>query len=180
MNRFDVGDEKQAIFQFLSADSRYLTKASDLFKSFNKLPWKSYSLQTSFRLTHNIAQFINYHVLQQQLFYTTKNNDHKVLYFRGHDSFKIVERIGNYIIKLIHSEHYDISDILILTPSVKTGQADKQTPLNKLVNQLQDAGYSSHVPSNDDIKVNEKVTKGNKNVRMRYYSIVMLMMIVYI
>jgi hypothetical protein len=84
-----------------------------------------------------------------------------VLYFRGHDAFKVVERIGNYIIKIIQQELYDISDILILTPSVKKGRADKQTPLNKLVNQLQDAGYSSHVPGTDDIKVNEKVTKGN-------------------
>jgi ATP-dependent exoDNAse (exonuclease V) beta subunit len=44
-----LGDERQSIYEFKHADSRYLTLSAKVFKTVNPKPWKELSLRTSFR-----------------------------------------------------------------------------------------------------------------------------------
>jgi len=44
-----LGDERQSIYEFKQADSRYLTLCKKVFKAVNSKPWKELNLRTSFR-----------------------------------------------------------------------------------------------------------------------------------
>jgi thymidine kinase len=154
-----LGDERQNIFQFKGADARFLTLAEQVFESFNHKPWQQLHLRTSFRITQNIAKFINHNVLHFPLFTSIKPSGPKVSYYQGMNS-KVVEQIGEDLLTLLQSGKYTASDIFLLAPSVKLGKADKQTPLNALANFLQREGYPYYTPISEDSKINDKVIQG--------------------
>ena len=52
-----LGDERQSIYEFKKADSRYLTLSKKIFKDVNLKRWKELDLRTSFRLV--IYNFFN-------------------------------------------------------------------------------------------------------------------------
>lgn len=151
-----LGDDRQNIFQFLEADSRYLTKAMEVFGPFNTLPWEPLKLQTSFRITQNIANFLNENVLHYPLFNTIKPNGDKVMYYRG-DPYKIVGEISKFLMNLLKNNKCKESDIFILTPSTKS---ENPTPMKLLANELLRNGYQYYVPISDESKLEDKVIKG--------------------
>lgn len=53
-----LGDKFQTIFEYNEADRRYITFAKELYH-FNNIEWRDCSLSVSFRLTKNMAKFIN-------------------------------------------------------------------------------------------------------------------------
>ena len=78
-NLLILGDEKQNIFSFKNADSRYLTLSHILFKHINNKPWKSLKLSITYRLSYNIVQFINNNILHYNWF-NTNNQPGKVIF----------------------------------------------------------------------------------------------------
>lgn len=154
-----LGDERQNIFKFKNADARFLTKSEEVFGplSFISKPWKKLTLSTTYRLTYNVATFMNEHVLNFPLFQVAhRPNEDKVQYYRG-NAFRIAEEIGDLLLELLRSGRYKESDIFILTPSVRGGRVGKETPVNILADFLQDNGFSYYRPSNDEKAINEKV-----------------------
>ena len=70
------GEERQTIFQHKNADSRFLTKAKDIFGSLLPgMAWETMSLSTTYRLTASMVRFQNESVLGRQHFRT--NNSKK-------------------------------------------------------------------------------------------------------
>src|SRR5690606_27280536 len=59
-----LGDKNQNIYKYQDSDSRYLTHAYELF-NFNKWNWVLCTLSVSYRLTQNMADLVNYAVLQE-------------------------------------------------------------------------------------------------------------------
>ena len=59
-----LGDEHQSIYDFNEADSRYITFADQIF-TFTGDPWCRINLSESFRLTRQVASFVNKCMLKQ-------------------------------------------------------------------------------------------------------------------
>jgi hypothetical protein len=53
-----IGDKYQTIYQFKGADARYLTRAPEKY-NLNALPWVQLNMHESFRITREIAKFVN-------------------------------------------------------------------------------------------------------------------------
>lgn len=58
-----LGDRFQSIFQYNGSDSRFLTLGDKLFGYFNRMSWKFFELNQTFRFTSQISGFINNCVL---------------------------------------------------------------------------------------------------------------------
>jgi superfamily I DNA/RNA helicase len=71
-----LGDKNQSIYDFNFADSRYITFADIIF-NFNKLRWSKCTLPFSFRITHEMAEFINNCMMDKPRIYSKKISDDK-------------------------------------------------------------------------------------------------------
>lgn len=126
-----IGDQYQCIFKFKNADPRYLILAPKLFIS--PYPWIQCKLLTSFRVTHQIASFIN----QQLIGYNRVNaikSGSPVNYILL-NSFQQIDNILFLILQYL-SSGYKPDDIFILSPSIKSN--NNFFPLNTLENKLVD------------------------------------------
>lgn len=153
-----LGDRYQSIFQFNNADSRFIKYGAQLF-DFNDYKWINCSLNVSYRITSQMANFINKCVLNEDRIVACKNND-KVRYlicdiFSGKFGGTETKYMPYEEIKLYLKE-YDYDDIFVLTASVKS----EITPARILANKLSDDKIPIYVPNNDDEKLDEDVIKG--------------------
>lgn len=152
-----IGDKNQSIYSFNCADQRFLTMGHTVF-DFSPHEFAHLKLQTSYRITHEMSNFINKCVLNEERMSATKDGE-KVRYIvcnvfdnendHGDDSDPLIE-VKSYLKK------YDYQDIYILAPSVKT----KTTPARQLANRLTALGHPIFVPNTDDEKMDEDVMKG--------------------
>jgi hypothetical protein len=146
-----LGDKNQSIYEFMGADNRYLTMADKIF-NLNKKNWVKLKLSTSYRMTKQMAEFMNKCILNEERIISTKEGK-KPEYFIM-DSFKIHEIIGN----VLHNDKIKPDDIFILAPSVKGKKTLKETPLSTLENYLVNKNINIYIPSSDDEKISEDVT----------------------
>jgi hypothetical protein len=151
-----LGDEKQCIYDFpqKGADRRFLTLASKIFPSKNS--WKIHSLSTSYRLTRQMAAFINKCCLKTKRIKAVKDGS-PVKYIKG-NPFTVVNDILreiNYMVNVL--KVYKQEDIMILSPSVRPTSGG---PVKKLENLLSDSGYHVFAPCSDDSVIDSNVTKG--------------------
>jgi hypothetical protein len=148
-----LGDKYQSIFNFNNADFRFITEAHQVF-NFTALPWLKYELNTSYRMTNQMATFMNKCVLQENRICASKQGALvKYIICNTFDdsvaSFSYREII-KYLIK------YSNEDIFVLAPSVKS----IQSPIRILANKLTTVGIPIYVPNNDNEKIDEDVIKG--------------------
>ena len=142
-----MGDRYQAIYEFKGANSKFLTLADKIWEiEFEKL-----TLSTSYRLTDQIAWFINKVMLGSNRIHTVKKGP-PVDYYIG-NSYEIYKNIGKQIRLMIKNDGIKEQDIFILTPSVKS----LEPPFKKLENYLVKHGHKCTTPSSDDAKLDEKV-----------------------
>ncbi len=163
-----LGDKNQSIFKFNNADERYITMANQIFKSkFIREQWGFYKLSQSFRVTNEMAEFINNCFLGERRLISRKSNikpkyiicdSFSDLYdFRGkrkEDSLKL--KLFEEVMKLIERDGYGFDDIFILSPSLK----NDKSPARKLANRLSENGIPIFVPVSDDTKLDEDLLKG--------------------
>ena len=146
-----IGDKYQSIYQFNNADYRFITLAEKIFKP-NELEWKELKLSTSFRITNQMAKFINNCVMGFNYINANKEGS-KVRY--------IMTETFNYDRPLAEVMYYlndcVFDDIFILAPSVKKGKND--SPIRVLANVLTKIGIPIHVPTDDDEKLDEDIVK---------------------
>jgi hypothetical protein len=146
-----IGDKYQSIYQFNNADYRFITLAEKIFKP-NELEWKELKLSTSFRITNQMAKFINNCVMGFNYINANKEGS-KVRY--------IMTETFNYDRPLAEVMYYlndcIFDDIFILAPSVKKGKND--SPIRVLANVLTKIGIPIHVPTDDDEKLDEDIVK---------------------
>jgi hypothetical protein len=154
-----MGDKYQCIFQFNNADNRFLIYADKLF-NFNDLPWVRTTLSTSYRVTNQIADFVNQCLLsdiENNRIKAIKDND-KVRYIIC-DTFDrdfIKKEIDFYV-----EQDYKYDEIFVLAPSVKNANSDKLSPCVALSNYLSDfKNIPIYVTLNDKEDVNENEANG--------------------
>jgi hypothetical protein len=163
-----LGDRYQSIFKFNNADERYLIHSDKVF-AYNELGWQTGNLSVSYRLTHQMANFLNNCILGYNRINGCKNGD-KVRYI-------VCDCFGNkYGMRGINRplrevqyylERYAPEDIFILAPSVKSSK----TPVRVLANEL---SSKLHVPlfvqTNDDERIDEDIVRG-KMVCSTFHSV---------
>jgi len=157
-----IGDKYQSIYQFNGADSRFITLAENVFKP-NDLPWKELKLSVSFRITNQMASFLNKCVMKFD--YIRANKDGNKVRYIMTDTFNF-ERPVFEVLHYLNECIYD--DIFILAPSVKKGKND--SPVRVLANKLTDFGIPIYVPTDDDEKLDEEIIK-NKIVFSTFHQV---------
>ena len=146
-----IGDRYQSIYAFNSADYRFITLANKIFKP-NDLEWKDLKLSTSFRITNQMANFVNNCVMGFN--YINANKDGNKVRYIMTDTFNS-QRPLEEVLYYLEDCHYD--DIFVLAPSVKKGKND--SPVRVLANALTKLNIPIHVPTDDDEKLEEDVIK---------------------
>ena len=154
---FILGDYKQCLYQFKGADSRYLTLAQYIWDKHPLLKSKSFhycKLKTSYRITHQIASFLNEAMLGENRMIAVKDGP-PVIYIRNsrHNAEKM---IINYIKTLLQQKEYTPNDIFILAPSVKTAGSN----IRKMENYLVEHGIPTYVPMFETEKLDKRVMEG--------------------
>ena len=150
-----IGDEKQAVFQFKGADSRFLTLSPKLFDG----NFKEYKLSISFRLTDPMSQFMNEVVLNENRIKTNKKG--KPVQYIIDDTFS--RDFHYYIYKrikyLINKKGYKYDDFFILAPTLKSGAINRLDAFlaNKKINGKKIDIYR---PPENDGSINEEHMRG--------------------
>jgi hypothetical protein len=146
------GDPCQNIYAFKEADDRFLTLCEKIWAGFPRINpvWKSLPLSQSFRVTKQIARFVNESCLGQNRIVSEKNGS-KVKYL-------ICNSFGTeptkHILALL--KRYKPGDIFIIAPSIRANKS----PIKKLENNLVKAEYPCFVPVADDEILQQDVIAG--------------------
>ena len=154
-----LGDRNQSIYHFNKADERFIIYADKLF-NFNKLSWKKCNLTESFRITHEMSEFINICMLNNNRIKSKKITVNKPRYV-------ICDCFGDKIgidtssrpfeeVKYYLNMGYSYGDIFILAPSVK----GDRSPVRQLANKISDKNMPIYVPISDEEKLDEDILKG--------------------
>ena len=149
-----LGDRYQGVYEFKNADTRFLIYSNKIWndnpKDFIMLP-----LQQSYRVTKQIATFVNEIMLGENRIISNKVGKHKIYYFKW-NKFTAHCMFAEKIIKFIKMG-YNPSDIFILSPSVKgTGN----NPIKKLENELVKKGIPVYFARNEEDGIDEDIIKG--------------------
>lgn len=163
-----MGDSRQSVYNFKGANHEYLSCADRFWPEFK---FERLTLRTSFRLTPEIAEFVNKCMIGEDLIKTVKLPTVKVEYIvepRFHQrknkkedpTYILVKEIKSYIF----SDKYTESDIMIICPSVKDRTiTEKTSPINMLANKLSKAGINIY-KTNDDERFDEKFSIGKLGI----------------
>ncbi|KUI65081.1 hypothetical protein VM1G_01289 [Cytospora mali] len=122
-----LGDERQAIYNFRGADSRFLSLSPLILAALSPHPWTHLPLSKSFRLSHQNAAFVNKVFLQGEEYIVGSHSGPKPLYIYG-DVFN-PHGIADHLVPLIHK--YGPDQTAIITPAVRGNWA-----LSELTNLL--------------------------------------------
>lgn len=161
-----LGDRYQSIFDFNKADNRFIILAEDIF-TFNKHEWSYISLDTSFRLTNEMVNFINQCVFKNNRLKAVKGGN-KVRYIicntyenKKFKNFRPYSEIEYYLKK-----GYKYEDIFVIAPSVRS----MLSPVRQLSNKLVENQIPVYVPNTDEEKLDEDILK-NKLVFSTYHQV---------
>jgi len=159
-----IGDQKQSIFDFNNADARFI-KFGDKIFNINSKKWEKVNLSVSFRVTSQIANFLNYGCLGQAVVKAIKTGN-KPTYLLT-DSFGTIRK--NEIYKTVKNllKKYKPSDFFILAPSLK----NEKSPCRQLENLLKrKLDIPIYVPVSDEERIDDNVIK-NKMVFSTFHQV---------
>lgn len=165
-----VGDKYQSIYGFQNADPRMITLANYLF-NFNSNPvvepkWSLANLSTSFRVSQEVAQFLNKCCLGYDRIHGHKSTGVKPRYlicdcFMGGATQTNIERkqristVYNEVLRYF-ALGYRPADFFILAPSIRSSAS----PVRQLANRLTLEGIDVYVPITDEERLDERVIAG--------------------
>ncbi len=151
---FVMGDHMQCIYDFLHADSRYLTLADKLFPSTRV--WEKCTLKTSYRITKPMEHFVNDIVLGYPRMKAVKESSIPVKYYTGDPFFKVPHVLAQEIQMLLNTGKKP-GEIFVLAPSIRT--KNDNNPVKKFENLLVRMGIPCYVPLSDDEELRDEVTR---------------------
>ena len=151
-----LGDRNQSIYSFNNADERFIIYANKLF-NFNNFDWQMCNLSESFRITNEMALFINNCMLNYNRIVSKKITRNKPRYIIC-DCFTNTIRSKTFMeIKYYLNMGYSYDDIFILAPSIK---GSGKSPVRRLANILSDHNIPIYVPISNEEKLDEDILKG--------------------
>jgi hypothetical protein len=143
------GDKRQSLYEFKGADHRFLTQADKIWK----INIVRCTLKTSYRITNQMADFINNVMNDEEIILACKEGL-PVQYIRN--TRKNIETIViNQIFKLLE-EGAKPNDIFVLGGSVKGSTSN----IRKMENKLVEHNIPCHVPTLENEKMDERVING--------------------
>jgi len=145
-----MGDRYQSVYQFKKADPRFLTLSKIIWKSDIKL----LPLQQSFRVTKQIAYFINKVMLGYDRILSTKEGS-PVLYMSC-NRYSCHYVISKKIIELINKYKYKPEDIFVIAPTIKS----TDNPIKRLENKLVENGIPVYYSRQEEEGLNEEIIAG--------------------
>lgn len=151
-----LGDPHQTIYQYNGSDSQYF---ENFVRLFEYRDWKKYKLQSTFRCTNSVSDFLNKIMLQHDRIFTSK--DGPLVKYLMCDTYEddIFREISFYL-----SIGYKVDDIFILAPSIKTASS----PVRRLSEKFSFHNYPVFVSYSDEDKPNERVLR-NKLVFLSFH-----------
>ena len=151
-----IGDKNQSIYRFAGADARFITRADEIYSgcsdTYAPHTWKRLQLNVSYRLTHEMANFLNKCILGEDRIIAAKHGP-LPKYNIKYDFGGTIAEINNLL-----ANGYTYDDIFILAPSVRS--TNKNNPIRRLANILTANRVPIYVPMTDDIKHDEEVSRG--------------------
>jgi hypothetical protein len=151
-----LGDYMQKIYEFKGADCRFLTKSDEIWGGFSKLSSNEFvncSLGTSYRITHQISDFINNVMIGEHRISANKSGE-PVMYIRN--SRSNIEKVIVYTIKKLLDGGVEPSDIFILGASVRGVNSN----IRRIENALVESNIPCHVPMLETREIDERVISG--------------------
>ena len=151
-----LGDYMQGLYEFKGADIRYLTQSHIIWKNLPFLEtniFKECFLKTSYRVTNQMASFVNQDMLGEKRLVANREGG-PVVYIRR-PRFQI-DNIVIYQIKRLLSEGECPSDIFVLGHSVK----GVNSYIRHMENVLTDADIPCHVPMFETDAMDDRVING--------------------
>jgi len=152
------GDPKQQIYErLLKSNSKYLT---DIIHPFDKHETERCNLTISYRLTPELANFVNTSLLGEEIIVPgNKSQDIKPLLVETNIYKSSVIIINN--IKKFINEGFRAEDIFILAPTIKPRE---NSPITYIMNDLTEVyKYNGetplYCPMNDDEKIDDEIMK---------------------
>lgn len=150
-----LGDKYQGLYDFKGADTRYLTYSYRIWKLFlSPHPFKIMKLTTSYRITRQIAAFINNVMLDEERLEAVKDGPN-VQFIRHPDSFQSFKIIGFRLISMILSGYAKPDDIFVLAPSVKS----ENSPVRLIENMLVNQNIPCYVPMSETSSISSEIIK---------------------
>ena len=149
-----LGDFMQGLYEFKGADIRFLTLAEQFWSHHPRIKSKVFNLcalNTSYRITDQMARFINDVLLGEDRLRTCREGPLAVHYLRN--TRRNLENTVVYHINKLLAEGALPSDIFILGASVK----GPNSQIRKMENILVSQGIPCHVPMFESDNVDEKI-----------------------
>ena len=144
-----LGDRFQGVYKFMDADNRFLTLAPTVWnKEFSEL-----TLSTSYRVTNQIASFVNDVMLGNTRINAPKEGP-KVSYWKLHPWSGITHVFEFIKYKLANGSLP--GDIFVLAPSIKS----RKSPIRKLENMLAENKIPCYFPLSDESSLDKDVIEG--------------------
>ena len=144
-----MGDRYQGIYDFKNADTRFLTLSDKIYSGkFINLP-----LKESYRVTKNIAKFVNDVMLGYERIKSNKESKHKIIYCKL-NIFSIHCMMVKWIKEFLN-KGFKPDDIFILAPSIKASD----NPVKRLENELVKEGIAVYYSRNDDDGLDEEIIR---------------------
>ena len=168
-----LGDVNQSIFKYKHADGRFLSLADEIYRM-TKVARRP--LHESYRVTHQIAQFINNVMLDGVQRIKSQKQGEPVKYIYGDIFTNVLYYMVKEIKSLIRSGKYTAGDFFVIIPSTKRNglkSNNKDTPLQifaKMLKNDNEITIDCYIPSGDESKLSDEVMK-EKIVFSTYHQI---------
>ena len=139
-----TGDEYQSIYGYNRATSEFIKRGNIIF-NFNNYDWKKVNLSHSFRITAQIAEFVNKCMIHENRIIAKKEGS--VVDYVICNTF---EKKPYELVKKYLKKGYMYDDIFILAPSLKS---DSRSAAKQLIARLTEDNIPLFVPSDDSVNM---------------------------
>lgn len=146
-----LGDTYQGVYEFKNADTRFLSFST---KIWNLQGFEQLNLNESYRVTEQIAWFVNKAMLGYDRIISKKKSNHKIYYYK-----KSIHNVHNDLYKQIidlFKKGYKPDDIFVLSPALRNAN----NPVKKLENLLVKSNYPVYFSRNEEEGIDEKLIAG--------------------
>ena len=151
-----LGDRYQSIYDFNNADPRFIIYSEQLF-NFNNLFWNKCQLSQSYRITKEMADFINICLLNSNRIKSNKITNNKPTYIICNTFADSITSPQFIELQKYLAMGYKPDEIFILAPSIKSMNSPVRQFENMIKKNIKDVPI--YVPSSEDEKLDKEILK---------------------